>query len=392
MALDTTKYLKGSGISADPFIIHDVAAWREFITNGYCTNYFFELVSSIDCASINGFKYVSSQYCFSAYLNCNGYKIYNVDPCYVFYYGSYIGEYMDTPGKTYAWFGYITGEILNGHFVLNRNSNAIKGFFTSNKVSTGKIANCIFEFSGGCSNIKWCAIGTENSAVINNVFFSFPTATDLSSLSGVGTSATNCHAYSSLGWVTTWAGCTLFTSVSAAGNPNNYVNHDVALWCLDGMSLPRLYPQNVSHLTAAFVVKGVTKVNGKPKSRRCIASSPLDLSFVAAAVSDSVTGEYVINCGMYSDHVFVSHSDSYGYKFVASKSYVLGEIMHPSIPNGYCYECTAGGTSASEPPLTWPSSGVLTSGTAMFTPKPIYKPEVFLVAPIKIDLITGNPT
>ena len=77
---------------------------------------------------------------------------------------------------------------------------------------------------------------------------------------------------------------------------------------------------------------------------RCRAVAPIDFNEIANIVS-GVDGSYQLNCGYYSDHVYVIHSDDYGRKLTTSKAYGLDDYIHPITPNGYRYKCTTAGTS-----------------------------------------------
>jgi len=132
-------------------------------------------------------------------------------------------------------------------------------------------------------------------------------------------------------------------------------------------------------------------VGGVAKSRIVGGHSPVDFHLFAKVTSDPDDGSYLLNCGWYTDHVAVVHRDDYGKLFVASKAYVLGDRIHPATPNGYAYECTSAGTSDSAAPTDWPTTGTMTSGTAIFTPVPIYAPQTMLVVPVLYNLLTGEP-
>lgn len=56
--------------------------------------------------------------------------------------------------------------------------------------------------------------------------------------------------------------------------------------------------------------------------------------------------------------------------WAAAVSRSLGDLIEPSTPNGYVYECTTSGTSHASTEPTWPTSGLgstVTDGTAVWT-------------------------
>jgi hypothetical protein len=54
--------------------------------------------------------------------------------------------------------------------------------------------------------------------------------------------------------------------------------------------------------------------------------------------------------------------------WVSGKSYILGQIIQPTSPNGRSYKCTTAGTSGGAQP-SWPTTiyGTVVDGTAIWT-------------------------
>lgn len=107
--------------------------------------------------------------------------------------------------------------------------------------------------------------------------------------------------------------------------------------------------------------------------------------------SDPVTGEYTIDLlDGYSNDVFVVAFDNYGLPFVPGLSLAVGQRVHPTIPNGYVYECDGAGTLPSTEP-TW-SIDTETSqvyGTASLIARPFYRPVVH--GPIVPEVVELSP-
>lgn len=185
------------------------------------------------------------------------------------------------------------------------------------------------------------------------------------------------------------SGCVAL-SRSLAISPSKYPTLDYAKWLMDGFNIPSLIPQGRADLTRGYAVKGQTKVGGLAAKRSYIAMSAAYLSVLKSGKT-TTSGDYLINLNDYYDPLLVCHYDDYGYPFQPGISKSLGDRIHPPVPNGYVYECTTAGVTAGSSPTNWPTTGTLTSGGAIFTAKPIYKPETMLVVPQLIDLITGLP-
>lgn len=173
-----------------------------------------------------------------------------------------------------------------------------------------------------------------------------------------------------------------------ASNYSNFLSED---WVLDDITTPRLYKKDITGLVTAYIVKGITKIGGQPKSRRCSAHYPIDFYQISAVISQSSDGSYLLNCGVYSDHVYVTHRDDYGVQIKPDSTYYSGDLVHPKTPTGYRYRCSTDGTTPSVLPDDLPVSGSISLGTAIFTPEPIYQAETFLVVPRLYNLLTGQP-
>lgn len=137
-------------------------------------------------------------------------------------------------------------------------------------------------------------------------------------------------------------------------------------------------------------VGGVITVQGAPARRTVRAfaydavthtvngSSINESITLGSAVSDESTGAYEIelNAGFEGD-VFVVAFDDYGIEFAADLAVLIGDRIHPTIPNGYVYEVTVGGTLASSEPV-WSTNTEATQvvGSASVKPVMFYRPVV----------------
>jgi len=152
-------------------------------------------------------------------------------------------------------------------------------------------------------------------------------------------------------------------------------------------------------------VSGIINIDGAPAARTVrafgynpeaheISGQPVDLSkTLGQATSAPETGEYTINLlGDYSAEVFVVAFDAYGIDFFGGLLMVLGERVHPTTPNGFVYECTAGGQLPESEPASWSTdegSAENYGGTVSLIAVPFYRPMVH--GPVFPELY-GEPT
>ncbi|MBS4639826.1 hypothetical protein [Aeromonas media] len=347
-----SDYLKGSGTVWDPYVIHNLAAAIQFFSvDIFRSGVFAELVVDLDL-SANTFNQNTKTV---ATLNGNGYTL--------------------------------TG---------------LKHFTNNNQAATFKKLNLV--------SINWLnTFGQQGSEYINFEDVVFRGGT-LACYSG-RMNFTRC-TMSSIGWKymtayqwgvvdsvalppTSYALPSGFTDLRSVADPfsaSRYPNYASSVWAIDGASAPRLLRQNIANLVQGYLVKGVVKVGGVLKPRFVRALSVVDFVRINDAVAEA-DGSFSLKCGHYSDAVMVATYEPYGTLLVASKAYVLGDIIHPATPNGFRYLCTkAGNSGTSLPPEPWSTTDTLTVGAAIFTPDPIYQPQLHgPIKPVLCDLITGLP-
>lgn len=364
-----TDYLRGSGTQADPYIIHNAAAWAQFFCTDSPKGYFFEVVADIDCGGVTLVKVGDN---FTGTLNGNGHKVSNFN------------------SKSGFWFSsatYNTNCQINDLWVVATINSGSAVFWHEPGYMITRTKNCRFDITAGNSStyMFWNLAGStyiENS--IFNLYGSSPkfannATSGPSSMYAIMNDSANINAKG-----------VVALSRTLAMDPTKYPTLDYAKWLLDGFNIPSLIPQGRSDLTRGYAVKGQTKVGGFAAKRSYIAMSAAYLSVIKSGKTQA-NGEYLISLNDYYDPLLVCHYDDYGYPFQPSVSKSLGDRVHPPVPNGYVYECTTAGVTATSAPIIWPTTGTLTSGSAIFTPKPVYKPETLLVVPALIDLVTGLP-
>jgi hypothetical protein len=345
------SYLKGSGSSVDPWVIHNAAALKYYFETGGLVAGYAVLVNDIDMTGTTVSLKSGAQWI--CQLDGYGYAIRNLTL-------SGPNNYVRTTWKRLRF------------IKLTSSNNLFIGYNSAESF----IVDCEFDdisIPAHTSYITFnrCVVKGMSANIVNYY------------------STTSCYVVDGMYLFSKF---TNLTSTPDKYNASNYpaLAALATLWLIDGASMPRLKAQSSSALTRAYAIKGLTKVGGIPRSRTVSCHSPVDFNQIAKGKSLG-DGSYSLNCGLYTDHVAVVHSDDYGKLFAANYAYALGDVVHPSTTNGCRYICTTAGTSASTEPTNWPTTGTLTTGSAIFTAQPVYKPEAFIAVPVLIDLITGLP-
>lgn len=353
-----TDYLRGAGTQADPYVIHNSVALSEFLTNGYKSSLYFEVVANINLASTFSFKSAPN---FT--LNLNGYSVSGF-----------------TLNKS-IWNGVIERypaniKITNGTFRFTTNATRWAETVSDYEMATIKTILIDVVFDAGKSLSDYGGYSGLYSAT--RTFFRYPV------LGATSFTKTDCYCIGVMAGVTDTSSTPFLPSAYLA------LMAKPEIWLLDGVTHPKTIASGRTDLTQKYAIKGKTLVGGTGKKRVISVFVAAYMNLLKKQLTDS-NGNYVVDIGDVYDPVVVMHHDDYGYPFSANKAYALGDSIHPKLPNGYAYDCTTAGVSASIEPQTWPTSGSMTTGSAIFTPRPIYKPESQLVQPVKIDLLTGQP-
>ncbi|WP_067521606.1 hypothetical protein [Endozoicomonas ascidiicola] len=95
-------------------------------------------------------------------------------------------------------------------------------------------------------------------------------------------------------------------------------------------------------------------------------------------VSDTENGSYTLNVLTDGGDTFVMALDDYGQVFTPTASVSIGDVIHPTVPNGHVYSVEVGGTLPDTEPLWWEagSSGTQAAGDVTLRAIPFYRPLV----------------
>lgn len=362
-----TDYLRGAGTSADPYIIHNIAAWTQFFNVDKNSGKYFEIVNDIDCGGITltGIDY------FKGGINGNGNKVSNFKTSSSYWFNS---------STTSA-----VAEICNIHVVAKYSGTKYPlGSSTSFKMT---VTNVRVDIEITSTGTLFYALDLASSK-FDNFIVTYLGSARLSHFTS-SNSLPNCYIYAPN---TSDFNITGVNKITEANKflPDSYMTLG-SEWIIDSVSFPYLAKNGVHSLTQKYAIKGSTKVGGIAKKRKIAVLTAAYLG-VLKNVYTADDGTYLIDMVDTYDPVYVMHYDDYGFPLAANTSYTLGLYIHPKTPNGYRYKCTTAGTSgATLPAEPWATSSNLTTGTAIFYPEPVYKTETFLVSPHLYDFLTGQP-
>jgi len=363
-----TDYLKGSGTASDPFIIHNKIAAKEWFQTGIKGGNHAVFVTDVDMMEYGKIPLSGNVFgTFDGY----GHRIKNLQISQnngeVFFFGRMSRVEFDNTDVAFGnrfILGYSGERKANDILITNLSGRSDGAFITPSHVGP-------FGFLERVVNNSRCPLSNNQK---------FESIIDVFSMQGSATSQA-------------LSGSAVMLSGTDRYDPSKMPGLVASEnWLLDGASIPRLKTWHSGQLTQAYVVKGQTKVGGNPRSRLVSVNSVQDLREVVSASSET-DGSFNLNCGFYSDSVMVSVYERYGFTPVVNKVYALGDIIHPVTPNGFRYLCTkAGNSGATLPPEPWSTSSALTIGAAIFTPDPVYQPQLHgPIKPVLVDLITGQP-
>lgn len=121
-------------------------------------------------------------------------------------------------------------------------------------------------------------------------------------------------------------------------------------------------------------VAGSVQIDGSGTARNVIvlADDPRGRKVLGSGQSDG-TGAFDIDFHGYSGPVIAMAVDDYGRDFETEKAFNLGDLIHPSTPNGYVFEVTTAGTTGTSEP-DWNTEGTTQSGSVTFNAQPFYRP------------------
>lgn len=164
-------------------------------------------------------------------------------------------------------------------------------------------------------------------------------------------------------------------------------------------------PWVVSDIAVVTKVSGSIQVNDSPAARMVKAFTFDRINFLingseiteskplGQTISDNGTGDYeIILRDSYSREVFVVAFDDYGERFSKNAAVDLGNVVHPSTPNGYVYRCTGSGSLPSAEPNPWPinTESDQLIGTASFSVAPFLRPLVHGPVTPDVDVLPGE--
>lgn len=347
----------GSGTKADPYLLSTVDDISTLIVSYLNSGLYFALTNDIDASG-------------TLISHSNANTNFNLDGR-----GFHLKLKIRTTYNGYGMlFQYLkAGSISNAEITFEDPGNTYYYVITGNPTGI-KISNARINFNFTVSTGAECLFNGSNSLINGGSLY-------------CASGSTNIYKYGSA------SAYTINTSSFADANPynpDNYTGFDEQYWMFDGLSLPTPRQQPLDDLVVRQCIKGKACVGGVGKQRTISFYTPTN-GYRYKKITSNVDGSYLAVLNDVIEPVIVMHYDDPGLPFVASKNYVIGDRIHPPVPNGYVYACTTAGSASSTAPAVWPTSGSLTSGSAIFTAMPIYAPASHLAVPSPANIITGEP-
>lgn len=121
-------------------------------------------------------------------------------------------------------------------------------------------------------------------------------------------------------------------------------------------------------------VAGTLKVNSVAVARDIIVVSndPAGRKIVGEGKSED-DGAFDILYRDWDGAVTVIGLDDYGLAFHGTTPIDAGKVVHPTVPNGYVYVATTGGTTGPTEP-EWSTDAIVISGSVIFSPRAYHRP------------------
>ena len=126
-----------------------------------------------------------------------------------------------------------------------------------------------------------------------------------------------------------------------------------------------------------YDIKGKITLEDNPHSTKVvIVAADNTAKLIDVVNSDPVTGDYQCITS-YSKPVMIFTTQDYGLPWSAGTAKVIGDVVHPTTPNGYIYKVTqAGSTGQAEPIWTAEQNVSINDGSVIYQSERLLKPEI----------------
>lgn len=123
-------------------------------------------------------------------------------------------------------------------------------------------------------------------------------------------------------------------------------------------------------------ISGLVTLEGQPYETDVVAVSVSANPRVLNTGRSDSNGVYTINVTPWDGEVMVYAVQDYGNAWAANTALNVGDVIHPTTPNGYIFEVTTAGTTGATEP-TWPSQTTdVTDGTVQYTGVRLIQPVI----------------
>lgn len=129
--------------------------------------------------------------------------------------------------------------------------------------------------------------------------------------------------------------------------------------------------------TSLSRVNGSVTLDGQPYQSDVVVTSVEENPRVLGKTTSDVTGDYSLDIEGYSGAVMVNTVQEYGDAWESQAELIVGDVVHPSTPNGYVFRVTIAGTTGITEP-TWPEipDASVTDGGVTYSSEILLQPEI----------------
>jgi len=141
--------------------------------------------------------------------------------------------------------------------------------------------------------------------------------------------------------------------------------------------IKKLITLAISEEPVGLIVSGKVTLEDQPHTSKVVVTSANETPAVLGYGQSDISGDYSVNVGEYNGPVLIHTMQDYGLPWSASTAKVIGDVVHPTTPNGYIYKATqAGNTGQAEPIWTAEQNVSINDGSVIYQSERLLKPEI----------------
>lgn len=141
--------------------------------------------------------------------------------------------------------------------------------------------------------------------------------------------------------------------------------------------IKKLIALAISEEPVGLTVTGKITLEDQPHTSKVVVTSANEAPTVLGYGQSDISGDYSVNVGEYNGPVLIHTMQDYGLPWNPSTAKVIGDVVHPTTPNGYIYKVTqAGNTGQAEPIWTAEQNVSINDGSVIYQSERLLKPEI----------------